>query len=101
MSSFILCGPKLAACMLVLSMWGVIMLAMLGIFFTIHSAVLIEDVPLKEEDHHDTQNPLQNVYATYNQIGYNCFIAAAIYVVIGFVSFVQVRLNKRNDYQVR
>ncbi|KAK3568186.1 hypothetical protein QTP86_034846 [Hemibagrus guttatus] len=101
MASVIICGPKMAACMLVLSMWGVIMLAMLGIFFSIHSAVLIEDVPLKEEDHHDIQNPLQSTYAVYNQVGYNCFIAAGIYVVIGFVSFVQVRLNKRNDYLVR
>ncbi|XP_017327616.1 ribonuclease kappa-A [Ictalurus punctatus] len=101
MPSFILCGPKMAVCMLVLSMWGVIMLAMLGIFFSVHSAVLIEDVPLKEEDHQDSQNPLQNVYAVYNQVGYNCFIAAGIYVVIGLVSFVQVRLNKRNDYLVR
>ncbi|TSL34623.1 Ribonuclease kappa-A [Bagarius yarrelli] len=101
MASFIFCGPKMAACMLVLSMWGVIMLAMLGIFFTIHSAVLIEDVPLKEEDHQDLQNPLQNAYAAYNQVGYNCFIAAGIYVVIGFVSFIQVRLNKRNEYLVR
>ncbi|KAF4089248.1 hypothetical protein AMELA_G00064180 [Ameiurus melas] len=101
MASFLLCGPKMAVCMLVLSMWGVIMLAMLGIFFSVHSAVLIEDVPLNEEDLQDSQNPLQNVYAVYNQVGYNCFIAAGIYVVIGFVSFIQVRLNKRNDYLVR
>ncbi|XP_026990190.1 ribonuclease kappa-A [Tachysurus fulvidraco] len=101
MGSFIICGPKLAACMLVMSMWGVIMLAMLGIFFSVHSGVLIEDVPLKEDDYEDTKNPLQNVYAVYNQVGYNCFIAAGIYVVIGFVSFVQVRLNKRNEYLVR
>ncbi|KAI5104297.1 ribonuclease kappa-A [Silurus meridionalis] len=97
MASFIFCGPKLATCMLVLSMWGVIMLAMLGIFFSVHSAGLIEDVPLKEEDY----NQIQDVYAVYNNVGYNCFIAAGIYVVIGLVSFVQVRLNKRNDYLVR
>uniref|UniRef100_A0A8B9RFS6 Uncharacterized protein n=1 Tax=Astyanax mexicanus TaxID=7994 RepID=A0A8B9RFS6_ASTMX len=39
------CGPKLAACGLVLSIWAVIMLALLGIFFTTHSAVLFEDFP--------------------------------------------------------
>ncbi|KAI5609949.1 ribonuclease kappa-A [Silurus asotus] len=44
---------------------------------------------------------IQDVYAVYNNVGYNCFIAAGIYVVIGLVSFVQVRLNKRNDYLVR
>ncbi|KAI5630510.1 ribonuclease kappa-A [Silurus asotus] len=81
MASFIFCGPKLATCMLVLSMWGVIMLAMLGIFFSVHSAGLIEDVPLKEDDYHQ----IQDVYAVYNNVGYNCFIAAGIYVVIGLV----------------
>ncbi|XP_039679316.1 ribonuclease kappa-A isoform X1 [Perca fluviatilis] len=48
----LICGPKLAACGIVLSTWGVIMLAMLGIFFTTHSAVLIEDVPFTDQDIH-------------------------------------------------
>ncbi|KAK2913680.1 hypothetical protein QQF64_030546 [Cirrhinus molitorella] len=100
MASLLFCGPKLAACGLVLSIWGVIMLAMLGIFFTTHSAVLIEDVPFKDEDMHDDQTALQNIYKLYNQVGYNCFIAAVIYVGIGFLSFCQVRLNKRKEYLV-
>ncbi|KAK1797049.1 hypothetical protein P4O66_008454 [Electrophorus voltai] len=100
MPSLLFCGPKLAACLLVLSIWAVIMLAMLGIFFTTHSALLLEDVPFTEEDIHDEQNALQNIYGLFNQVGLNCFIAAGIYVVIGFVSFCQVRLNKRNEYLV-
>ncbi|XP_067299212.1 ribonuclease kappa-A [Pseudorasbora parva] len=100
MASLLFCGPKLAACGLVLSIWGVIMLAMLGIFFTTHSAVLIEDVPFTEEDMHNKETPLQNIYKLYNQVGYNCFIAAVIYVGIGFLSFCQVRMNKRKEYLV-
>uniref|UniRef100_A0A8C1G4E9 Ribonuclease, RNase K a n=3 Tax=Cyprinus carpio TaxID=7962 RepID=A0A8C1G4E9_CYPCA len=100
MASLLFCGPKLAACGLVLSIWGVIMLAMLGIFFTTHSAVLIEDVPFTEKDMEDGPTALQNIYNLYNQVGYNCFIAAAIYVGIGFLSFCQVRLNKRKEYLV-
>ncbi|KAK7170672.1 hypothetical protein R3I94_000772 [Phoxinus phoxinus] len=100
MASLLFCGPKLAACGLVLSIWGVIMLAMLGIFFTTHSAVLIEDVPFTEEDFKNPDTPLQNIYKLYNQVGYNCFIAAVIYVGLGFLSFCQVRLNKRNEYLV-
>ncbi|KAA0723201.1 Ribonuclease kappa-A [Triplophysa tibetana] len=100
MASLLFCGPKLAACGLVLSIWGVVMLAMLGIFFTTHSAVLIEDVPFTEEDIHNQQSPLQGVYDLYNKVGYNCFIAAAIYVAIGLLSFCQVRLNKRKEYLV-
>ncbi|XP_063043539.1 ribonuclease kappa-A [Engraulis encrasicolus] len=101
MASCLFCGPKLAACGIVLSIWGVIMLSMLGIFFTIHSAVLIEDVPVSEEDMQgDAANALQTIYGLYNQVGYNCFIAAGIYVVVGLLSFCQVRMNKRTEYLV-
>ncbi|XP_076001298.1 ribonuclease kappa-A [Genypterus blacodes] len=96
----LMCGPKLAACGLVLSSWGVIMLAMLGIFFTTHSATLIEDVPLTNEDMPKDTNP-ERVYAAYNNVGYNCFIAAAIYVAVGLFSCCQMRLNKQKEYLVR
>ncbi|XP_026072149.1 ribonuclease kappa-A-like [Carassius auratus] len=76
MASLLFYGSKLAACGLVLSIWGVIMLAMLGIFFTTHSAVLIEDVPFTEKDFN------------FPHVG------------IGFLSFYQVHLNKRKEYLV-
>lgn len=100
MPSCLFCGPKLAACGIVISIWGVIMLAMLGIFFTTHSAVLIEDVPLTEEDMRGDESAINNVYSLFNQVGYNCFIAAGVYVVLGFVSLCQIKLNKRNEYLV-
>ncbi|TMS01928.1 ribonuclease kappa-A-like [Larimichthys crocea] len=95
----LICGPKLAACGMVLSTWGVIMLALLGIFFSTHSAVLIEDVPLTDEDF-DPKNPPQVIYELYNKVGYNCFIAAAVYVLFGFFSCCQMRLNKKKEYLV-
>ncbi|EDL12548.1 DNA segment, Chr 11, Brigham & Women's Genetics 0434 expressed, isoform CRA_c [Mus musculus] len=64
MASLLCCGPKLAACGIVLSAWGVIMLIMLGIFFNVHSAVLIEDVPFTEKDF---ENGPQNIYNLYEQ----------------------------------
>lgn len=76
------------------------MLSMLGIFFSAKSAVLIEDVPFTEEDIRDDKNPPQTIYGLYNQVGINCFIAAAIYVGVGAVSLCQVRLNKRQEYMV-
>ncbi|XP_028829509.1 ribonuclease kappa-A-like [Denticeps clupeoides] len=98
--ALLFCGPKLAACGMVLSVWGVIMLVLLGIFFSVHSAVLIEDVPLTEADMADLQNPLQNVYARFNQVGYNCFIAAGVYVVVGLLSVCQAQMNKRRQFLV-
>ncbi|XP_034712803.1 ribonuclease kappa-A [Etheostoma cragini] len=96
---WLICGPKLAACGIVLSTWGVIMLAMLGIFFTTHSALLIEDVPFTDEDIHQDTNP-QRIYTLYNKVGYNCFIAAAVYILFGFFSCCQMKLNKRKEYLV-
>ncbi|XP_062993576.1 ribonuclease kappa [Elgaria multicarinata webbii] len=98
MVSLLCCGPKMAACGIVLSAWGVIMLVLLGIFFNVHSAVLIEDVPTTDEDF---QGGPDKIYALYNQVSYNCFIAAGLYVLLGFFSFCQVRLNKRKEYMVR
>ncbi|KAM9335638.1 ribonuclease kappa-A [Symphorus nematophorus] len=94
----LICGPKLAACGMVLSLWGVIMLAMLGIFFSTHSAGLIEDVPMPEHIVTD-QNP-QRVYDLYSKVGYNCFIAAVIYGLFGAFFCCQIRLNKQKEYLV-
>ncbi|KAJ6654934.1 hypothetical protein lerEdw1_006405 [Lerista edwardsae] len=136
MASLLCCGPKMAACGIVLSAWGVIMLVgagpgggwrrctagpglprglrpgpalkafsppprlqvLLGIFFNVHSAVLIEDVPTAEGDFADGT---KKIYGLYEQVSYNCFIAAGLYVLLGGFSFCQVRLNKRKEYMVR
>ncbi|KAL8176927.1 UNVERIFIED_CONTAM: hypothetical protein K2H54_040472 [Gekko kuhli] len=99
MVSLLCCGPKMAACGIVLSAWGVIMLVLLGIFFNVHSAVLIEDVPATEKDF-EGKGP-EKIYQLYNQVSYNCFIAAGLYILLGVFSFCQVRLNKRKEYMVR
>ncbi|XP_069580799.1 ribonuclease kappa-A [Brachyistius frenatus] len=74
--------------------------AMLGVFFSVHSTVLIEDVPLTEEDVLPDPTPTQRIYSLYNQMSYNCFIAAAFYVLCGLVSCCQMRLNKQKKYLV-
>ncbi|XP_015668677.1 ribonuclease kappa [Protobothrops mucrosquamatus] len=98
MVSLLCCGPKMAACGIVLSVWGVIMLVLLGLFFNVHSAVLIEDIPASEEDF---TSGVTKIHALYDQVSYNCFIAAGLYFVLGGFCFCQVRLNKRKEYLVR
>ncbi|XP_066065065.1 ribonuclease kappa [Chamaea fasciata] len=98
MVSLLCCGPKMAACGLVLSAWGVVMLVLLGIFFNVHSAVLIEDVPFTEEDFKDGP---ERLYALFERVSYNCFIAAGLYALLGGFSLCQSRLNKRKEYMVR
>ncbi|CAM5179093.1 unnamed protein product [Eretmochelys imbricata] len=53
---------------------------LLGIFFNVHSAVLIEDVPFTEEDF---KGGPEKIHHLYEQVSYNCFIAAGLYVLLG------------------
>ncbi|CAO2643915.1 Ribonuclease kappa, partial [Lemmus lemmus] len=48
-----------------------------------------------------SRNGPQNIYSLYEQVSYNCFIAAGLYLLLGGFSFCQVRLNKRKEYMVR
>ncbi|EDS25706.1 salivary secreted ribonuclease [Culex quinquefasciatus] len=88
------CGPKLSLCGLIISVWGIIQLLLMGVFYYIHSVALIEDLPL--EAHYPTP---ADFYAAadraYSQNAYNCWIAACIYVVTLVVSGQQFYANSR------
>ncbi|XP_009076795.1 PREDICTED: ribonuclease kappa, partial [Acanthisitta chloris] len=39
----------------------------------------------------------ERIYGLYEQVSYNCFIAAGLYALLGGFSLCQSRLNKRKD----
>ncbi|XP_060074011.1 ribonuclease kappa-A-like [Ylistrum balloti] len=95
-----LCGPKLSICCTIISIWGVVMLAILGAFFQIHSPALFEDIP-KDEDEWKHQNySMSYVHEKYEQTALNCFIAAGIYVFFFFFSCCQQRMHARASYEM-
>uniref|UniRef100_T1D5L0 Putative salivary secreted ribonuclease n=1 Tax=Psorophora albipes TaxID=869069 RepID=T1D5L0_9DIPT len=89
-----ICGPKLSLCGLIISVWGIIQLLLMGVFYYIHSVALIEDLPL--EEHYATP---KEFYAAadraYSQNAYNCWIAACIYVLTLVISGQQFYANSR------
>uniref|UniRef100_A0A8C4R418 Uncharacterized protein n=1 Tax=Eptatretus burgeri TaxID=7764 RepID=A0A8C4R418_EPTBU len=91
MASSVLCGPKLSMCGIVLGIWGVIMLVLVGVFFYIHSAILLQNVPFESN--------LTNIHETYEKVAVNCFIGAAVYFVIAVFSGCQSCMNRhRSQY---
>ncbi|XP_020601802.1 ribonuclease kappa-like [Orbicella faveolata] len=78
-----ICGPKLASCCFLLSLWGVIMLLLLGVFFSTRSVALIDDLPKMEEG------------KGYKSSARNCFIAAGIYGVTMVFAAYQKWVNSR------
>ena len=79
MASCRICGPKLSSCCLVISVWGALMLVLMGAFFRIESVALIEDVARDATTKHPDWIGTSN----------NCFIAAGLYVVFFALSWYQ------------
>ena len=73
------------------------MLALLGVFFQLHSPGLFEDLPIKEGDWERHNYTDKFIHEKYEQAGLNCFIAAGIYVLFFFFSCFQQRMNARSS----
>merc|ERR1712150_191690 len=69
------CGPKLSNCCFVLSIWGIIMLILMGVFFRIEAVALLEDLPPPI----DANDSIENRYKAASM---NCFVAAGLYFVV-------------------
>ena len=69
-----LCGPKLSLCGVVLSIWGIIQLSIMGVFFYINSVALIEDINL-EESYESMDRLRTDMDKGYQQNALNCWIA--------------------------
>ncbi|XP_040564110.1 ribonuclease kappa [Lepeophtheirus salmonis] len=94
-----LCGPKLSLFGAVLSVWGIVQLTLMGVFFYTNSVALVEDLPLK--DHYDSEEAfVTDMNIQYHQSAINCWIAALLYLVTFCVSVQQFWMNNRSTYSV-
>ena len=93
MVSLRFCGPKLSICCSILSVWGIVMLFLLGIFLEFRSVAFAEDLPL--EEYVGTETFDSDMTRIYTQAAYNCFIAACLYIVSLGLSVWQYYLNRR------
>jgi len=94
------CGPKYALCGLILSVWGIVQLFLMGIFFYVRSVALIEDVPLGENATKTPADFYTEADRGYTQNAYNCWIAACIYVLTFLFSGHQFYMNSRTSLSV-
>ncbi|KAL0869726.1 hypothetical protein ABMA27_005963 [Loxostege sticticalis] len=71
-------------CCLVLSIWAVLQLGVMGIFYYIEAVPLVEDVAAKKYNSYDEYIFLTTL--NFKVTAMNCWIAAVIYVVTGVLS---------------
>lgn len=92
------CGPKLSACCAVLSLWGIIMLALLGVFFKVRSPALAEDLPIDEDEWARKNHSYGYIVKLYDQNAINCWIATGLYCITFVISIVMFKINQRSNY---
>ncbi|XP_072163099.1 ribonuclease kappa-like [Diadema setosum] len=90
------CGPKCSTCCSLLSIWGVVMLVLMGVFFRINALAFVEDISLPDV----AELTKEDLEHSYTQVSNNCFIAAGIYVLFAAFSIYQYKVNKSRQYQV-
>ncbi|CAH1266379.1 ribonuclease kappa-A-like [Branchiostoma lanceolatum] len=94
---FVICGPKLSICGFIVSIWAIIMMGLMGVFYLIKSPLLLEDIgPTTEDDWKDRTK----IDAIFQQSAYNCWVVAGVYVFVGLFSYFQMRMNSRQQYVV-
>jgi ribonuclease kappa len=100
LNKFHVCGPGLSVCCSLLSIWGIIMLVILGGLLTVKSAALIEDIPMEEHGHEDFGHALETGYKSAAR---NCFGAVGLYagclIFCGIQVFFNVRANQIKQTQ--
>ncbi|TPP61017.1 Ribonuclease kappa-A [Fasciola gigantica] len=88
-------GPKCSVFLLVMSVWGVLMLLLMGVFARVNAVSLAEDIPLNQAEWAKQNYSPQLVDDAYVMMSNNCFIAAGIYVIVLGFAGVQYYVNKR------
>ncbi|XP_054158330.1 ribonuclease kappa-B-like [Oppia nitens] len=90
-----ICGPKLSVCCAVLSVWGIVMLAILGGLLKIRSIAFAEDI-LADIKSVDLDDFGRQATDKYDNAAYSTWVAAVIYVLTLAFSLFQAALNKRS-----
>ncbi|VDK62896.1 unnamed protein product [Onchocerca ochengi] len=91
-----LCGPKLSAFCMIMSVWGVVFLGLLGVFFYVQAVNLFPDLHFEQEEPVDgavlplTTAVIEDKYA---EKATQCWVAAGMYLVTLIVVFWQNKFN--------
>ncbi|CAD5220758.1 unnamed protein product [Bursaphelenchus okinawaensis] len=86
-----ICGPKLSAFCMIMSVWGVIFLGLLGLFFYMNAVTLFPDLTVEKLSVKDVEDK-------YSEKAMQCWIAAGMYLVTLIVVFWQNRFNSTSIF---
>lgn len=91
-----ICGPKLSLCCTIISIWGIVQLLLMGIFFFVQAGPLLHELKLDSDIPND-EKFLSNVKSAYEQRAYNCWIAAFLYIGLLVLAGSQFMTNQKRS----
>jgi len=91
----VVCGPKVSTFGLVLSIWGILQLALTGLLYHNRSVAFIDDLSVNQEAFRSPSDLFNEIENKYEQGALNCWIAALMYVATLCVSVQQFWMNER------
>ena len=91
----VVCGPKASTFGLILSIWGIIQLAITGLLYHQRSVAFIEDLSLDDAAFVSASHLATELDNKYQQGAFNCWIAALMYVATLCISVQQFWMNGR------
>jgi len=92
-----LCGRNTSAVCGVISTWGVLQLALTGLFAYLHCPALIEDISLPESPAKTATEFARDLDLGYKSTALNCWVAALLYLTTLCVSAHQYWANGRAE----
>jgi ribonuclease kappa len=94
MAKWPICGPKLSFCCTVISVWGIVQLSLMGIFYFVEAAPLLDGLEFNATIPDDKLFK-KELNDAYSQCAYNCWIAAFLYVGLLVFSGSQFMINQK------
>ncbi|PIO60635.1 hypothetical protein TELCIR_17865 [Teladorsagia circumcincta] len=90
-----LMGPKMSAFCMVMSVWGVIFLGLLGVFFYVQAVTLFPDLHFAEESKEGghAMPTVEDIESKYSEKAMQCWIAAGMYGVTLILVLWQNKYN--------
>lgn len=99
MVSLRVCGPKLSICCILISIWGFIMLPIMGVLLKSRSLAFAEDL-IEEIHESDPVKFMELANKNYDNAAKSCYIAGAIYLGSFIFSIWQFWLNNRQQNKI-
>ncbi|KAK6113428.1 putative integral membrane protein [Brugia pahangi] len=88
-----ICGPKLSAFCMVMSVWGVFFLGLLGVFFYVQAVNLFPDLHFEQDEAGALPLTTAVIEDKYAEKATQCWVAAGMYLVTLIIVFWQNKFN--------